>query len=111
MVLRVAAQCRSGIIHNFELINKAARCLGEVPDMLSADDITSRYCDERAVLLFLSSLCPRLLAFASEGKAAHAIAKWWRWARVRLITLNPGSWHSVCEWLCTKSLWWPDGSI
>ena len=73
------------------MLHSAAEWLGNVPAMLSPEDIMHRGCDERAVILFISLLCPRLLNFAYEGKAAHVIASWWKWKRVYMMTLEPGA--------------------
>jgi hypothetical protein len=71
-------QHRRGVARNFAMVHRAARSLGGVPEMLSAGDFLEHGLDERAVILYVSFLCSRLLEVSREERAAHTIQEAWR---------------------------------
>ena len=54
------------------MLHTAARRLGGVPEMLSADDFADGL-DESSVILYLTHLCHRLLVVSREERAAAVI--------------------------------------
>jgi abnormal spindle-like microcephaly-associated protein len=62
---------------NFALLHAATSALGHVPEMLSSNDFLDQGPDERAVILYSSFLCARLLEVSKEERAAHVIQTAW----------------------------------
>ena len=67
----------SGIERNLHLAQDAATALGDIPLFLSPA-LLEHGADERAVVLFVSYLCGRLLDVSREHRAAHTIQSLFR---------------------------------
>jgi hypothetical protein len=74
---------REGVRRNFRLVAAAARELGDVPQVLGADDFAEHGPDEKAVLLYVAFLCSRLLEAGKEERAARAVQALWRARQTR----------------------------
>lgn len=68
---------KAGILSNLALIQAAATALGDIPLFLSPA-FFEHGPDERAVVLFVSYLCCRLLEVSREDRAAQTIQSLYR---------------------------------
>ena len=77
----------SGIERNLHLAQDAATALGDIPLFLSPA-LLEHGADERAVVLFVSYMCGRLLDVSREDRAAHTIQSLFRKRKARQPGMN-----------------------
>ena len=68
----------TGVKSNLQLAQAAAQALGDVPPILSAPGFLEHGPDEKAVVVFLSFLCARVLEVSKEDRAAQVIQHFFR---------------------------------
>jgi abnormal spindle-like microcephaly-associated protein len=68
----------AGVKSNLQLAQAAAHALGDVPPILSAPGFLEHGPDEKAVVVFLSFLCARMLEVSKEDRAAQVIQHFFR---------------------------------
>ena len=68
----------AGVTSNLHLAQAAAQALGDIPPILSAPNFLEHGPDEKAVIIFVSFLCARVLEVSKEDRAAHVIQHWYR---------------------------------
>ncbi|DBB17480.1 TPA: hypothetical protein ACH3X3_014500 [Trebouxia sp. C0006] len=68
----------AGVKSNLQLAQAAAQALGDVPPILSAPGFLEHGPDEKAVVVFLSFLCARVLEVSKEDRAAQVIQHFFR---------------------------------
>ena len=73
----------TGVKSNLQLAQAAAQALGDVPPILSAPGFLEHGPDEKAVVVFLSFLCARVLEVSKEDRAAQVIQHFFRQRKSR----------------------------
>jgi hypothetical protein len=68
----------AGVKANLQLAQAAAQALGDVPPILSAPGFLEHGPDEKAIVVFLSFLCARVLEVSKEDRAAQVIQHFFR---------------------------------
>ena len=71
----------AGVTSNLHQAQAAAQALGDIPPILSAPNFLEHGPDEKAVIIFVSFLCARVLEVSKEDRAAQVIQQWYRQRR------------------------------
>ena len=79
----------TGVTSNLHLAQAAAQALGDIPPILSAPNFLERGPDEKAVIIFVSFLCARVLEVSKEERAAQVIQHCYRRKKAWQPGLHP----------------------